>query len=430
MPVTEAARPDRGIFRSTRPLFRVPSFACVILAYSISMIGDWFLRITLPIIILDKTGSALLAAVAYAITFVPYIAAAFYGGVLADRMDRKRGLLSIDLISALVTGALLLSVIGGAPILVLLFVVLLLSSLRPVHHAMLQAILPEIVEGPDLLRAQSSLATVDGLSMIVGPSIAGAVVAFGGVSTSLFSNMLLFAGSAAVVGLLPRGSAGSAFTNRHQSFWAAFREGLALLWRDMLLRYGISLFFLTNLSVHMIQGNLAFLLLKYQQATSAELGFAFGVLGFGTICGGLVAPFAVARIGPGATILWSTVLSGLVGLVLLATRYPLETGAVWACSTLFGTINTVTYFTVRQKAVPGRILGRIVSLQRGIAFSGIPLAAIVGGYLIGATGIAGMIVTASTLRCGAGILFAILGFKLIVDRAFEDPGIQEAGGRR
>ncbi|WP_262345562.1 MFS transporter [Lactiplantibacillus plantarum] len=66
------------------------SFRHLWTSFLISEIGDWLLKIALPLAIFNKTGSATQMATVYGISFLPWIFFSLFGGIIADRYNKKR----------------------------------------------------------------------------------------------------------------------------------------------------------------------------------------------------------------------------------------------------------------------------------------------------------------------------------------------------
>ncbi|HEU5380338.1 MAG TPA: hypothetical protein VFV38_33350, partial [Ktedonobacteraceae bacterium] len=79
--------------------------------FFISTIGDWFYQLALPLLIYDLTHSAMSMAVTYGLAYAPWLLFLPFGGVIADRVDRRRLLVLGALSSALIVGALVLLVL-------------------------------------------------------------------------------------------------------------------------------------------------------------------------------------------------------------------------------------------------------------------------------------------------------------------------------
>lgn len=72
---------------------RQSAFRFLWLSFLISSIGDWLYKLALPVVILQKTGSAYHAATAFGVSFIPWIIFSMIGGVVADNYSKKHVLI-------------------------------------------------------------------------------------------------------------------------------------------------------------------------------------------------------------------------------------------------------------------------------------------------------------------------------------------------
>ena len=82
------------------------NYYLLLLAYFASTVGDWFYQLALPLLVYDITRSATSMALTYGLAYLPYILFLPIGGVIADRMSRRRLLIGGDALSAVIVGLL------------------------------------------------------------------------------------------------------------------------------------------------------------------------------------------------------------------------------------------------------------------------------------------------------------------------------------
>src|SRR5262249_44290627 len=83
------------------------NFSLLFLANFLSELGDWLFRVSIPIFLYQSTGSALVMSASYAVTYLPYLIVTPVGGVLADRLERRRLLVGGDLGAGLLMALLI-----------------------------------------------------------------------------------------------------------------------------------------------------------------------------------------------------------------------------------------------------------------------------------------------------------------------------------
>lgn len=378
-------------------------FYRLLAAYFISSIGDWLYKLGLPLLVFQITGSAVQMAGTFALTFLPFILVSLFGGVIADRFPRKQVLILCDLAAALFL--LVIAIAGGylGSMPIIYIFVFLTASVAPIHHPSFQAFVPETVSTADLPKANSLISGSENLIAIIAPAMTGVVIAFLGPVQTILLNAASFALSAALV-------ASIRVAERHkrspstQTIFETIREGFQYAWGHPVLKYGSLLFVGSNFAINIFQANLVFYLADILHAPTTIIGLVFGLTGVGAVIGAMIAPRVIEKFESGRIIVVSTILAGLFTFPLLVVKDPTAIGAIWAVETIFGTVNMITYFTLRQRAVPSEILGRAVATTRMISFSSIPVAALAGGIILQNMGITTVIVLCATIRLATGLL--------------------------
>ena len=162
-----AASTDKGRYRDA---LAVGEFRVIFGSYVVSMLGDVVAAVALTVLVFQQSGSSFLAALTFTLAFVPHL----FGGALlsgfADGVPPRRLLVTCDLISACLVGAM---AIPGLPIgvpLVLLFATNLLS---PVFGGARAALLPEIVPEHAFVPARSLMRVVAQSNQLIGNAGAG-----------------------------------------------------------------------------------------------------------------------------------------------------------------------------------------------------------------------------------------------------------------
>ncbi|MFD1047348.1 MFS transporter, partial [Kibdelosporangium lantanae] len=133
---------------------RVGEFRALWAAETISVAGDQLARVALALLVYDRTSSALLTGLTYALTFLP----AFLGGLflagLADRFPRRTIIVTTDILRACLAAAM---AIPGLPLGVLWVLVAVLTFAFAPYKAAQQALIPQILVGKDQYVAGTSL---------------------------------------------------------------------------------------------------------------------------------------------------------------------------------------------------------------------------------------------------------------------------------
>lgn len=177
-------------------VFRVPEFRVLWAAELFSIAGDQLARVALAVLVYGRTGSALWAAVAYALTFLP----ALLGGVLlsglADRFRRREVMIVSDVARAVLVAVMAIPDLPLWALCAVLVVVVLLGS---PHTAAQGALYPDVLPGELYERGLAVRQITSQTAQLVGFATGGLLVAAVSPAIALLGNAVSFALSAVVV---------------------------------------------------------------------------------------------------------------------------------------------------------------------------------------------------------------------------------------
>ncbi|CAM5708497.1 MFS transporter OS=Streptomyces alboniger OX=132473 GN=CP975_15520 PE=4 SV=1 [Streptomyces alboniger] len=277
-------------------VLRVRNYRLVATADLLSSLGDWLLLVAAPYFVLRLTGSTLATGLSLAAETVPALLLGPVAGVFADRWDRRRTMLAVDLSRAAVVALMLLV---HHPDLVWLIYVALIGegSLSQFFGPARRALVPALVgRGPRLAAANSLSALVAGTVRLVGGPLGGALYALVGFAPVVALDAGSYLASALLIATI-RNRPEPATRQHHKDisvlrrFASDLRDG-ALHLRTApglpAVLAAASVFFLGNAA-------LTALLVPYTgtllQAGAGTLGLLFAALGAGYLVGApLVGP--------------------------------------------------------------------------------------------------------------------------------------------
>lgn len=152
-------------------------FRGIILAQVASEAGDQIARVAIALLVLSHTGSALLAAATFAVSFIPTFLGAALLGPIADRFSRRNLMLGADLGRALVIGLMALVAIPGTPVWLLFALLIAAEFFTPLFDAARSASIPDILGDRDLVTAGLGLSrSLHLLNQAVGLIVGGFLV--------------------------------------------------------------------------------------------------------------------------------------------------------------------------------------------------------------------------------------------------------------
>ncbi len=215
-------------------ILRIPAFRNLWLGQAISQLGDSFYYVAFMFMVQKFTGSIAMVGYVGVCETVPYLLFSLYGGVIADRIDRRRIMLSSDLLSGLILCllALLVWVLGRPPIWSLLVTPFVLSTVRSFFMPAKNATIPAIVPTQALVSANSLSSMTQNMAPMLSLSISAGVLSLLYTrSPALFLisavvlNSLSFFGSAMYIRRLPTIRPDRVDTHQEHP-WADLKHGL------------------------------------------------------------------------------------------------------------------------------------------------------------------------------------------------------------
>lgn len=179
-----------------RDVFGISEFRMLWLAHVLSVSGDQLARVALTILVYDRSGSSLLAAVTFACSIFP----SFIGGILlsglADRFPRRTVMITCDLARAALVTSMALPGFPLGGLIVLLFLVTLIGA--PFLSAR-AAIYPDVLSGDRYVLGTAVTQTTFLFAQALGFAVSGAVVGTFGTRPSLLLDAVTFVASGALV---------------------------------------------------------------------------------------------------------------------------------------------------------------------------------------------------------------------------------------
>lgn len=179
-----------------RDVFAVGEFRALWAAQLLSVIGDQLARVALTVLVYDRTHSALLAAITFAVGIVP----TFVGGLalawLADRYPRRRVMIACDLLRCVLVLAMAAPGMPLAGMVTLLFLVTLAGAPFTSARA---ALYPDVLDGERYVVGTAVTLTTYQVALVLGFAVGGAVTGLLGARQSLVIDAATFAASALIV---------------------------------------------------------------------------------------------------------------------------------------------------------------------------------------------------------------------------------------
>src|SRR5580704_8241482 len=375
-------------------------------ANAISSTGDGAFVAALPLLAVTISRDPRLVAVVAAAGYLPWMVLSLPAGALVDRYDRATLMWRAQAVQAAVVAAVaVLVVLRIANIAVLGLAGLLLGSAEVVFGNAAQAMLPALVPPELLARANGS----QQVSLTVGETLlgppAGSLLFAAAAALPFGLDAVSFAGSAALLARLPR--TGDAARREAGQPRAAIRtqiaEGLRWLYRHRLLRVVAVLLGIFNFANQMGQAILVLLATQTLHVSIRGYGLLLAASAVGSVVGGLVNPILTRRIGMLPSLVLPALLTAAAFVGIGLAPGPVVVAALLACQGFAAAMWNVVTVSLRQRVVPGQLLGRVNSVYRMLGWGLMPLGALAGGFVAHAAGLRAPYIVAGLL-CGLSAL--------------------------
>ena len=389
-------------------------YVSVLVGQGISALGSAATMVALPLLVLLLTGSGLLMGVVGILESAPDLLFGLPAGVYADRWDRRKVMIGADFGRASLTALIPLAVIAGLPVVpVILLVVGPINFLRVLFSAAQNASVPALAGRDRLAAGAGYLEAVFAFGYVVGPAMAGVLIAIVGPGPTIALDAASFAISAGSVLLVRRSLLPPVSETPRRRLRDDARDGLAYVWGNRNLRLTIAFFAILQLFMAPFVPAFTYFLVRERGMDGGGLGLMISIFSVGMLVGAIGATRLKSR-GLGHRMLVGTLLLG-VGLAL---------GRLMPSAALLGLLGLgvggaysmveVAYVTLRLNASPDELLARVSTVARTVTVGVQPVGMLIGGLAIdrfgGGTALAGMGVGAILVAAafaGSGLTRAV-----------------------
>jgi MFS family permease len=390
---------------------RLRDFRLVFAGESVSLVGDQFHFVALAWLTLQLTGSGLALGGVLTAAAIPRAVFMLIGGALSDRVSPRSLMLASNALRAVVVGVVAALVLTGNAELWQLFVLAaIFGTVDAVFHPALNTIVPMLVKDRLLPPANALVQIMQQLSGLIGPVLAGLVVAAIQTGPAFAVDAASFAIATLTLLLVQGGRRASPSSGEAPaSLLANIGSGLSYAWRDPAVRSLILLVAAFNLAFTgpLLVG------LPYLADTRfggpAALGILFAAWGAGALIGAILAGSIrrVPRLGL-VTLLVAVGLGIGVALVGNAPSLALALPVMGAVGLGAGFIN-VRVIAWLQARTPEAMRGRIMSLLMLGAVGLAPISLAVAGAIIDFGAVSSMFWVAGGMVVVAALVAVVSG---------------------
>ncbi|GGQ16059.1 MFS transporter [Streptomyces mutabilis] len=362
-----------------RPLWRQRDFGVFWAAQTLSVLGDSFALIALPLLVLEATGSIARMGLLTAVGGAAAVLAAVFAGAVVDRVDRRRLLVGCDLVRMVLYGLVPLVWLLGPQVWLLYAVLPLCEAVGMFFAVGYVTVVRSLVGTEQLTEANGRLNATAAAAGVLGPLCAGVVAAWSGPAAAVGVDAASFGVSAALVALVrfrPR-PADDQGKGESSGLRQDLRTGVAFLRRHPVLR-ALTLLLCCFSFLTLGLNDLVIYHLKHDLGhDDGTVGTVMAVGALGTITGALLVARVRRRLGFGPTWTGAVAVCGLafagMGRADDVTTVALLSAAFLACVGMAGTCS----MSLRQEVTPEHLLGRVTSAFWTLQYSVAPIGAAV-----------------------------------------------------
>ena len=377
-------------------------------------IGNWMQGTAQGWLVLGLTNSPGLLGLVSAVQTAPTLFFSLFAGVLADRVDRRRLIVATQIAGGALAAVLATLTTTGAVaywhVLVLAFLAGTAGSLAtPAYQAIVSTLVPREAIGSAIALNSAQF----NLSRVLGPSLAGAVIAAGGIAFAFWANAITFAFIALVLATLPIARQPE-LVRVEASLWSNLMDGLRYVRRQVdvavlvLLATAPALFLLNYLVLLPVYAR------DILRIGAPGLGVLSAAIGIGALAGA-VSLALLRPAGGSGRLMFGGLAVASVALVVFAVS-PTVPVSVAALAILGGC--QVAYYattnTLIQVLVPGRLRGRVMSLYILTSWGMIPIGNLAAGVVAERFG-APVALAGGGIATLAAVLFVALRFPAVRD---------------
>jgi MFS family permease len=366
-------------------------FTLMVIGQIISLFGNLILRFALPLYLLDTTNSAALFGAVSACSLIPMITVAPFGGIIADRANKRNIMVFLDFLTAVLVTFFSLSIGKFNLVFMLIVTLMTLYGIQGAYQPTVQASIPLLVDRDNLLPGNAVINQVSSLAGLLGPVIGGILYGFYGLMPILIASIICFFVSAVMeifikIPYTKQETTSSAFSIVKDDFITS----LNFIFKDKPVIFKtigiISCFNLFLSSLIMI--GIPVIITQILNMSSQAYGITQGMLAFGGLCGGIMTGVLVKKIKIyHSHIILSFAILALIpiGVVLMFNVDPVISYiVVTACCFLIMAVFTlfsIQNLTFIQSETPSHLTGKVISFCLAMTMCSPPIGQIIYGYL-------------------------------------------------
>ncbi len=369
-------------------------FTMVVIGQIISLFGNAILRFALPLYLLRETDSSSLFGAVTACSFIPMVIFSLFGGIIADRKNKRNIMVALDFAAAAVI--LIFSFALGKVSLVPLMVAVLmiLYGISGIYQPAVQASIPLIAEKQFLMQGNAVINMVSTLAGLLGPIIGGVLFGAFGITPILFISVGCFVFSAVMEIFIhipfEKSTDGKSIFSAVGSDLSDSFQFIKYEKPIFLSVVGIIALFNLILSAMLLVG-IPVIVVQILGMSDTAIGITQGAMGLGGLAGGIIAGTAAEkiRLKNGYIFLILCSLAAFFMGISVFDAVPKNIGYIIITAVSFGAMCASAMFSVAlmtavQQQTPPNLLGKIMAVSIAVSSCSQPVGQAVYGVLFDA----------------------------------------------
>ena len=367
------------------------NFTLLVLGQVSSLFGNYILRLALSMYVLELTGSAAVFAGLLSAATIPTILLSPFGGILADRADRRNIMVALDAMTgtAVLCAALLLS--EQRALVVIGALLVLLSVLGAFETPTVQACIPQMLAGDNIIKGNAVVNQVASISYLIAPLLGGILYSAVGLKPVMYASVVCFFVTALFECFIKLGYQAREFQGNVLSMVKNdFSGSIRFIMKErpdimkMLLLAAFSRFFVMGVTLV----GLPFLVRTVLGLDAKFYGGAESAMAVATILGSIAAGLLTGKLKSGRL---SYVLAAIgvciipAGIVFLfpsgvMTRYAVIVAAFCGMQAAIS-IFSIFAVSMIQQNTPDELIGKIMAYTSAVTLCAQPVGQMVYGFL-------------------------------------------------
>lgn len=385
-----------GILKMVKKIYiRLPAlmnkeFRMYLGAQTISFMGSWIQNISMIWLVLQVTNSPLKVGIINALQFLPTMFLTLVIGVITDKFSKRKLLLLTQIV--FLTTALILTILTYTDSIKywnLVLISLIIGIFNAIYNTVRQSFTIELTGEKDLFNGIALNSTLYNLCKIVGPSIAGLLIAFFGVSICFFINAISYIPFILVLVIIKKKNSWDKKNNRKltTNMLVDIKNGITYVLQNSIIYLHVILLFLISVFLMNYTVQIPIYASDVLKQSSIGYGFLMSAVGIGAFLGaGCISIIGSNK--PRVTfILLSGFFMGITTIILgIQKNYWISVGVLiiigFTSITFTTSINTLLQLTSKKE-----LLGRVVSIYTLVYVGAKPIGNLLTGTIVEKYGI-------------------------------------------